>query len=1135
VRRGFPRLRTTGAAILLASVIVCSPDAQAPQTPQAQGVPKPAAAEWDVTQPRGEPRTIDFTTDEGTWMTVDAQPDGSRLVFDLLGHIYALPAAGGAASLLTRDSGIALNFQPAISPDGTRIAFISDRKGQNNLWVMDADGTNAHIVEQNLKVRHSVPAWTPDSRFIVARRAPIGEGRATSELWLYHADGGRGVALTNGTEQPGANEPSVSADGRYVFFSIRVPNVDDPAKGLMQLRRLDLESGEVLKITEGTERGPGGDARASSGGGFAPRPSPDGKWLAFGRRLATGTISYKGKQLGPRTALWLRDLATGAERLLVDPIERDLQQDASDFTGALPGYAWSRDSRAIVIATGGKLRRIDVASGQLADVPFTARVERKISAQAYAPFRIDETKPLDVKFLRWPAVSPDGARVLFQAVGRLWLMDLPNGTPRALLPATFGRHQYAPAWSPDGQRIAFTSWTDDDRGQVWTMAAPGSAGGASGGATAQPVQPTQLTKEAGEYLNPVFSPDGRTIVVVRSSGATFRGRMLVENEWYDLFALAADGSGVPKHLVTVSAPAGRLSHRRFLVQPSFGPDGRVFYPEMLAAKDGKEGGAVRTEVRSIRLDGLDRQTHATIPNADEVAVSPDGKWLAFEEGDNVYLAAMPLHGIGGAPLALKREEKPVWALKPLSTTGGNYPRFASGNLLAFGSGPDVMIHDLRSGKTSTHRVPLQVERDRVRGALALRNARVITMQGDQVFDRGDVIIVDGRITAVGRAGTVAVPPGAHVLDLRGKTIIPGLVDMHAHNHRSPSGILPQRDYEMAALLAYGVTTTLDNSMWSQNIFPQSELVEAGDVVGPRVYSTGDPLYAGDSSRHNELKSLDNTRDEVRRLKSYGAVSLKQYMQPERRQRQWVSEVARDEKLMVTAEGGDLLYILSMVMDGQTGWEHPIPQVPVYGDVAKFIGQAKAFYSATLVVAGPGPWGDQFFTQERDLWTDLKLQRFAPWRKLEAHTRQRDLRPATDYTFPLLAQGLADIIAAGGHGAIGAHGQQYGIGSHWEIWMLASAMTPLQALRVATLDGATMLGVQEDIGSIAAGKLGDILVLNGNPLQDIRQTANIAFVIKGGRVRAGDTLDEVWPRQQPYGRFFWEMNEARPGDVKVVRE
>lgn len=1130
MRPRLPQSRHRLFAALLGAAALCAlaPWGTRAQEPAAKPPAGAAAAEWDVTRPRGTTRTIDFTTDEGTWMTVD-QAAGGRLVFDLLGHVYALPAAGGDATLLTRDAGVSLNFQPAISPDGSRIAFVSDRGGQNNLWVMEADGSRPRIIEQNLKVRHSLPAWTPDGRFIVARRSPLGGGVGRpAEIWLYSADGGRGVALTSHADHPGAAEPVVSADGRHLYFSVQIAGVEDPAKGRVQLRRLDLRTGEVLKITDGAERGPGGDARLSSGGGFAPRPSPDGRWLAFGRRLATGTISFKGKKLGPRTTLWLRDLTTGAERLLVDPVERDLVEDFSDWAGALPGYAWSRDSRSITLASGGKLRRVDIATGQLTVVPFRAHIQRTISEQAYAGFRIDETKPLDVRFLRWPAVSPDGARLVFQAVGRLWLMDLPNGTPRPLLPATFARHQYAPAWSPDGRQIAFTSWTDDERGHLWTVPATGG-------------EPTRRTTEAGEYLNPVFAPDGKTIVYVRSSGATFRGRMFVENEWYDLYALALEAAagnqsaaaapaGAPRHLTTVSAPAGRLSHRRFVVQPSFGPDDRVYYPEMLPGA----GGAVRTEVRSIRLDGLDRRTHVTLPAADEIAVSPDGRWLAFEEGDNVYLTALPAHGVGAAPLALERADKPVWPIRPLSTHGGNYPRFVNADTLAFGSARDVMTHDLRTGKTAVHQVTLQVDRDRVRGTLALRNARIITMNGEEVIERGDVVIIDGRITAVGRSGAVAVPPGAKILDLRGKTIMPGLVDMHAHNHRTSSGLQPQRDFEMAALLAYGVTTTLDNSMWAQNIFPQAELVEVGEVVGPRVYSTGDPLYAGDGSRHNELKTRENTHEDIKRLKAYGAVSLKQYQQPERRQRQWVSDVARAEGLMVTAEGGDLLYILSMVMDGQTGWEHPIPQAPVYDDVASFLGQAKTFYSPTLVVAGPGPWNDQFWTQETDLWTDRKLQRFAPWRKLEAHTRRRDVRPATDYTYPILAQGLADIIAKGGHGAIGAHGQQYGIASHWEVWMLASAMTPLQALRVATLDGATMLGAQQDIGSIAVGKLADILVLNGNPLLDIKQTASLAAVIKGGRVHDGETLDETWPRSRPYGKFFWEMNEARPGDDKVVR-
>lgn len=1048
-------------------------------------------------------------------MTVDVSPDGKTVLFDLLGHVYTVPVEGGEARVLTADSGVAVNFQPAYSPDGSRIVFVSDRGGQNNLWVMDADGRNPKIIEQNLEVRHSLPRFTPDGRFIVARRSPLGDDRRGSEIWMYAVNGGRGVSLTKQADHNNATEPSPTSDGRFVYFTIEVQNVDDPAKGKTQLRRLDLSTGDVLRVTDGTERGPGGDARLSSGGGFAPRPSPDGRHLAFARRLASGTISFKGKQLGPRTALWVRDMQTGAERLLVDPVERDLQQDSSDWTGYLPGYAWNRDGTQIFIGQGGQLKRIDVASGKAVPIPFKAHVQRTISQMAYKPLAVDDRQPFEAKFLRWAHVSADRRYAVVQAVGALWTVDFRGGAPKRLVPESFGRHQYAPAWSPDGRSVAFTSWRDDERGHLWRVDASGGA-------------PTQLTKTAGEYLNPTWSPDGSTIVYVAGSGATARGQMMAENAYYELHAIPSTGG--ESHLITaVNPPSGRLSHRRHIVQPSFGPDGRVIYPEMLQVNN-----EWRTEVRSIRLDGTERRTLATIPESDEAVLSPDGRWLAFEEGDNVFLVTMPQFGIGGRPIELKREDKPLWPLNPLSREGGNFPRWSGPTTLVFGSANEIYVHDAATGDTSIHKVSISVPRPAVKGSAVFTNARIVTMKGDEVIERGDLVVTDGRIAAVGPSGKVTIPPGAASFDANGKTIVPGFVDMHTHNHRSSSALLPQHDYEMAAVLAYGVTSTLDNSMWSQNIFPQSELVEAGEVVGPRVFSTGDPLYAGDRSRHNAIKTIDDARREAKRLQSYGAVSLKQYLQPERRQRQWISEAARELGLMVTAEGGDMLYVLTMVMDGQTGWEHPIPQVPVYDDLAQFIGRAKAHYSPTLVVAGPGPWNDQFWTQSSDLFSDPKLRRFAPWRKLEAHTRQRDLRPATDYTFPLLAQGVADIIAAGGHGAIGAHGQQHGIAQHWEVWMLASAMSPHQALRVATLDGASMLGADAQIGSLEAGKLADLMVIDGNPLADIRQTTNITWVMRGGRLRSAETLDEIWPEKKPFGKFYWQMDEARPTDVKVIK-
>ncbi len=1072
----------------------------------------PKEPEWDVRKARGKTRQIAFETDEGTWMSLGITPDAKTIVFDLLGEIYSLPATGGTAKLITPDSGVALNLQPAVSPDGKRIAFISDRGGQSNLWVMDIDGKNPKCVEQNLKVRHASPAWLPDSNFIVVRRNGTEDnGR---EMWMYHEGGGKGVQLTKAAEFPGANDPFVTADGHYLYFSIEITGVTDPAKGKVQLRRLDLRDGAIQKVTEGSERGEGGDARQSDGGAFSPRVSPDGRYLAFARRLASGTISFKGHQLGPRTALWIRDLESGSERLILDALDRDLEEHPSSFGGYLPGYAWDPAGRYLLVGQGGKIRKVDASTGHVETIAFQAHVDRTISEQVYAPFRIDDHEPLKVKFARWQTISPDQKHLAFQAVGRIYVMDLPDGVPRRLTKDPFEPDEYGPAWSPDGEWIAFTGWTDEGHGHVYKVAANGG-------------MPQQLTKAEAEYQNPVWTPDGSGVVVVRSSGATLRGEMLSENSWYDL-CLVAGGS--VKRIVAVSAPSGRIPHRRFIVSPSFGPEGRLYYPETTG-----EARLAHTELRSVRMDGSDRRIHASMAYADEAAMSPDGKWIAFEEGDNVYVAPVPEHGFGDKPVDLKRDANAALPVFAASETGGDFPRWVNAGTLSYGSAAQAFSYDLKTRKATPYLISLQVPRVGVTGAIAITGARVITMAGDRVIEKADLLINNGRITELGPSGTVSIPAGTHRFDAAGKTIMPGLVDMHTHNHRDASGILPRHDYEMAAVLAYGVTTTLDPGSFSQSIFPQAEMVKAGKIIGPRVFSTGDPLYAGDGAHQNELKSLERTRQEIQRLKSYGAVSIKQYLQPERRQRQWIADVARQEGgVMVTAEGMDLAYILSMVMDGQTGWEHPIPQVPLYKDATEFLGRAGVYYSATLIVAGPGPWNQGYFLQDNELWQSPKLKHFFPWQKLEAHARRTEERPASDYTFPMLAQGMADIITAGGYGAIGGHGQLHGLGSQWELWMAASAMKPLDAIRVATLDGAKMIGIDKDIGSIESGKLADLIILNGNPLENIQESSNIAYVMKGGRLYKGENLDEVWPRAKPYGDFFWQTNEARPNDVKVVQ-
>lgn len=1074
---------------------------------------------WDVTKARGETRDIDFSIDEGTWMSVDLSPDGRWITFDLLAHVYRAPAEGGEAQCLTEASGVAVNFHPRYSPDGRTIAFVSDRQGQNNLWLMNADGSQPHAVFVDKDVRASEPTWSPDGRYIYVRRQDTKRGGGGSGIWMYSRDGGEGVEIV-GHDVHGAAWPAASPDGRFLYFQASTAPTGtwsgraDVMQGAKQLRRLDLRTGRTVDMTAGEIAQ---QYQGSSGGAIAPELSPDGRWMAFARRIPDGTITYKGQTFGPRTALWLRDLHTGAEHVAMDPIEVDMAEGMK-VSRDLPGYSWAKDSKSVVIAQGGKIRRLDVTSGRVTTIPFTAHVHRTISEMADSPLQIADG-PLTVKFPRWATASPDGRRLVFQAVGRIWLMDLPDGTPRRITPDSFEPLEMSPAWSPDGRSIAFTSWADKDLGHVWRIPVAGG-------------QPQRVTTEAAEYLNTVWSPNGEEIVAVRGSGATLRGRTVSNNLWYELVRVPAAG-GSAASIVTVNRPyaAGRpMMPRRPIVQASFGPEGRLYYPETSGPiKDDREE---FTEFVSVRLDGSDRRTHLIFPYADEAAISPDGQWLAFQEGDNAYLLPFPLMGTGVTPARIDKHKGRL-PVTPISTSGGNFPRWRNAKTLEFVSGPRYYSYDVESKKTVSAAIKLEVPRPVPAGTIALTGARIITLDHRKVIERGVVVVKAGRIACAGTSGTCGTAGIERVVDVKGKTIIPGFIDMHAHHHRDHEGVLPRRNWESAIYLAHGVTTTLDPSMWSENVFPTAEMIEAGVTIGPRTFSTGDPLYSGDAERQNEISSYRVAEENIDRLTSWGAVTLKQYMQPRRDQRQWISDIARKRKLRVTAEGGDLEYNLSMIMDGQTGWEHPMSYAPLYNDAATFFGLAHASYSPTFIVGGAGPWNEEFFYQETDVWKDEKLRRFTPWRMLIPGTRRRILRPVTDYSFPMIAQGLADVIAHGGYGAIGSHGQQHGLGSHWETWAAAAALGSMGALEVASLHGAHFLGAAKDLGSIEGGKLADLMVLNSNPLENIRNTKDIFYVMKAGTLHDAATLDEIWPEKKPFGDYYWVDDDALRADTKAI--
>ncbi len=367
--------------------------------------------------------------------------------------------------------------------------------------------------------------------------------------------------------------------------------------------------------------------------------------------------------------------------------------------------------------------------------------------------------------------------------------------------------------------------------------------------------------------------------------------------------------------------------------------------------------------------------------------------------------------------------------------------------------------------------------------------------------------------------------GATVIGASGTTIMPGLVDVHAHVSHFFDGPSPQQNWAYMANLAFGVTTLHDPSANTSFVFSQSELVKAGGTVGPRVYSTGTILYGADGDFKAVINSLDDARSHLRRMKAVGAFSVKSYNQPRREQRQQVLQAARELEMMVVPEGGSTLYHnLTMIVDGHTGIEHNIPVAPLYNDVMSVWAETKVGYTPTLVVNYGGPSGEYYWYQHDSVWDNDRLLRFYPRSALDARARRPTIVPDDEYFHMEVSRSAKALVDRGGRVQLGAHGQLQGLAAHWELWMFAQGgMTNHEVLRAGTLFGAEYLGLDGDIGSLEAGKLADLVVLDANPLDDIRNTETIRLVMVNGRLFDAATMNEVGNHPRERKPFYWQTD------------
>jgi imidazolonepropionase-like amidohydrolase len=356
--------------------------------------------------------------------------------------------------------------------------------------------------------------------------------------------------------------------------------------------------------------------------------------------------------------------------------------------------------------------------------------------------------------------------------------------------------------------------------------------------------------------------------------------------------------------------------------------------------------------------------------------------------------------------------------------------------------------------------------------------------------------------------------------------MPGIIDVHAHSGNFRYGLSPQKQWEYYANLAYGVTTTHDPSTNTEMVFANAELIKAGKMVGPRLFSTGTILYGADGDFKAVVNNLDDARSAIKRTIAFGAFSVKSYNQPRRNQRQQVIQAARENEIIVVPEGGSFFFHnMSMIQDGHTGVEHNIPVAPLYEDVTKFWAATESHNTPTLIVNYGGVSGEYYWYQHTNVWEKERLLKYTPRNIIDSRSRHRTMIPEEEYEngHILTSQSLKKLNDAGVKINLGAHGQLQGLGAHWELWMLQQGgMTNHEALKCATINGAVYLGMDHQIGSLEVGKLADIIVMDKNPLVDIRNSESVEYVMVNGRLYDPETMDEIGNYDRKRSKFYFEM-------------
>ncbi len=1024
-----------------------------------------AAQPFNVDSVRGPTKRLDFTATEGTWLSVDVSPDGQKVVFDLLGTLYEMPFAGGTAVPLTR--GRSYDHLPRYSPDGTRILFTSDRSGREEVWVLYR-GTDSVAKYSKFDHRAFQGSWSRDGRAVYLSTMDLGARFAGNRIDAY---GSATEIVKNGVFGAATHFNEHPSNGK-VYFS-------EPGGPIYQsgfrIRTYDLKTGELATYIE------------RPGGAADPQLSPNGEWLAYVHRD------------DKRTVLVLHELATQRERVLIPNLDRDRQESGAGSTfGIYPNMAWTPNSQEIVVFFGGKLHAVPVASGAVREIPFRAPVSRVLAETIRFPVALAGDGKSRSTSHRFGRRTDQG--ILYEALGDIYLK---SAAPVNLTQSR--AFESSPVYDPATRTLYYASWADDSLGAVWSQSLVPAA---------RRPPPVRLTTKPVQYGSLRLSQDGRTLAYLRGGDDVHRGVDLADQTDFGLMVFGSDRK--EREVTTLQWKPSYPHASRRPPAISFSPDGStLFFTEMVRDT---------MFLRSIRSDGFDRRTLYAFPHAVRAVLSPDGRWIAVQEYLRSYVIPA---AFAGKMVTVSPYDKQGVAYR-INAEDGDYLEWtADSKGLTWTRGPEFYEKDLTdvlAGSASVRKTDLSVEYEVAApaGVIALMNARVITVDpARRVLDRATIIVNRNKIEAVGVGLTP--PAGAQIIDLAGKTVMPGMIDAHGHYNMDLSSlnVVEQDQLGLVANLAYGTTTLYEvygNHVKDHLVI---DLQRKGEIRGARLLTVGQPIYGLRNYRPKLFRPITSQADAdevVGFNKSYGATALKDYVQFNRSARMQMYDAARRMGVNVVAETAvDFQMNWTMLMDGVSGLEHTVGLTPLYDDVRRLWAATTAGNTPTLIVSYNGPAGETAFHQDERLWDDPKLLTFFP--KDYLITFRRPTRYFGDDIYAVsMAEELRKLAAAGVSIQVSGHGQMHGLDKHWEMELMSrGGFTPAEIIAIATINGAKYLGLDTQIGSIEPGKLADLVILNANPLEDIKNTRKIESVMQNGFLYRGADATRLYPNPEPAGR------------------